>query len=152
MCCDGEFHEDSGRAVSVCWRLDLRLGFRAGSCVGCCACLSVRRAFGDWGCHCVMSVHTSRGSCSSWASRTGGTVGPSEEGGAGDSLRCCSVALPGVTENKRERRFWTGPGGRTEMVEEAWVWEDKEERRHSVTGRRRTLQGTRLDIALQTKV
>lgn len=68
-----------------------------------------------------------------------------------DSVQCHSGVLTGVRESKRGRRSWRGQGGKTE-VEEGWAWEDKGEKRHWVRGKRRTLQGTRLDTAPQRKV
>lgn len=45
---------------------------------------------------------------------------------------------------------WRGRGGKT-GAEEGWAWEGKEGMRHWVRGKRRTLQGIRLDIAPQRK-
>ena len=77
--------------------------------------------------------------------------GLSERGDEKDSVQCCSGMLPVVRGSRRGRRSWMGLGGKT-GEEEGWAWEGKGEMRHRVRGRRRTLQGIRLDIAPQRKV
>ena len=104
-----------------------------------------------WGCCCATSVRTSGESCSSWVSHTGRTVGLLEAGGGRGSVQCRSGVLPGVRVSRRGRRSWRGQGGKT-GAEVGWAWEGKGERRHWVRGRRRTLQGIRLDIAPQRMV
>lgn len=102
------------------------------------------------GCCCVMSVHTSRGSCNSWENHTAKTVGLLEVGDVGDSMKNCSGVLTGVRESRKGRMSWRGQDGRS-GVEEGWAWEDKGEMRHWVRGKRRTLQEIKLDISLQMK-
>lgn len=123
--------------------------------VGCCVCarlyLSVCCESAGWGCHCAMFVRTNRGSCNSWESHTARTVGLLEGGDVRDSVRWHSGVLSVVRESRRGRMSWRGQGGKT-GVEEGWAWEGKGEMRHWVRGKKRTLQGIRLDIAPQRKV
>lgn len=55
-------------------------------------CLCVRCVSVGWGCCCVTSVRTSKGSCSSWGSRTARTVGLLEAAGVRGSVQCHSGA------------------------------------------------------------
>lgn len=82
-----------------------------------CARLSVCCVSVDWGCRCEMSVHTSRGSCSSWESHTARTVGLLEGDDVKDSVQCHSGVLPLAKESRRGRRFWRGWGGKTGVEE-----------------------------------
>lgn len=66
-------------------------------------------------------------------------------------MQCRSGVLAVVRGSKRGRRSSRGQGGRT-GVEEGWAWVDKGERKHWVRGKRRTLQGIRLDIVPQRMV
>lgn len=106
---------------------------------------------GGWGCRCAMSVRTNRGSCSSWGSHTARTVGLLEGDGVRDSVQCHSGVLPVVRESRKGRKSWRGQGGKT-GAEVGSALEGKGEMRHWVRGKRRTLQGIRLDIAPQRKV
>lgn len=102
-------------------------------------------------CCCAMSVHTNRGSCSSWENHTGGTVGLLEEGDVEDSMKSHSGVLIVVKENRRGRKPSRGQDGRTGVEEEVWAWEGKVVMKHWERGKRRTLQDIRLDSALQRK-
>lgn len=113
-------------------------------------CLGECCVNGGWDCCYGMSVHTSRGSCSSWENHTEGTVGLLEGGDAEDSVKSHSGVLTVARENRKGRKPWTGLDGRT-GVEEEWAWEGKGVRKHWERGKRRTRQDIRLDIALQMK-
>lgn len=159
VCCDGVCH--GGSVSCVCGyshlgqRADFRVCFHEDSCAGCCVCarlgLSVCCGCAGWGCRCAMSVRTNRESCSSWESHTVRTVGLLEEGDVRDSVLWRRAVLSVVRESRRGRMSWRGRGGKT-GVEEGWAWEGTGEMRHLVRGRRRILQGIRLDIAPQRKV
>lgn len=72
-------------------------------------------------------------------------------GGGGDSVQYHNEVSPVGRGSKREKRSWKGQGGRT-VVEEGLALVGKRGMRHWVRGKMRTLQGIRLDIALQRKV
>lgn len=128
------FHEDLYVGYSAVARLYLRV---------CCVNVGLDCCYG-------MSVHTSRGSCSSWENHTEGTVGLLEGDDVEDSVKSHSGVLTVVRENRRGRKPWKGQDGRT-AVEEEWVWEGMGVMKHWERGKRRTLQDIRLDIALQMK-
>lgn len=72
-------------------------------------------------------------------------------GGARGLAQYHNGVLPVVKGSMRGRRSWRGQGGKT-GVEEVWALVGKGEMRHWVKGKKRTLQGIRLDIAPQRKV
>lgn len=158
-CCGGVCHGESGSFVCVClnlgWPTDFRVCFHEDLCVGCCVraqmYLSVCCASAGWGYCCAMFVHTRRGSCNSWGSRIERTVGLLEGGDVTDSVQCRNGVSPEVKESRKGRRSWREQGGRT-GVEEGWASEGKGGMRHWEKGKRRTLQGIKLDISPQKKV
>lgn len=113
-------------------------------------CLRVRCVNEGLDCCCAMSVHTNRGSCSSWENHTEGTVGLSEGGDEEDSVKSRSGVLTVARGSRRGRKPWKGQDGKT-GVEEEWAWGGKGVMRHWERGKRRTLQDIRLGIALQMK-
>lgn len=123
--------------------------------MGCCVharlYLSACCASVGLGCRCAMSVRTNRGSCSNWGSHIAKTGGLSVGDDVRDLVQCRSGLLTGVKGSRRGRRFSRGQGGKT-GAEEGWASGGKGERRHWVRGKRRTLQGIRLDIVPQRKV